>query len=268
MLPVLHIGSLAIQTPGLILLAGLWLGMWLAEKKYPRFAVQPAVVNNLVFAGLVSMAVGGRIAFIAENLSSFIKSPASLISLNPALLDVPAGVMLGLGVSGWYGMRRRVQFWSLLDALTPVLAVMMIALGLANLASGNAYGEPAQLPWSIFLWGAWRHPVQVYESLGATLILLFKVVLPSVSGRPRNDPLIPAGVFFLEFVAWSAAVQLFLGAFRGDGSLIAGQIRVVQIGAWFVLAACLLLLRRRKQARFGPQPVSPGEDKTGNNQHH
>ncbi len=90
MLPVLNIGSLAIQTPGLVLLAGLWLGLWLAEKKYPRFAVQPAVVNNLVFAGLVSLVVGGRLAFIAENLSSFIKSPASVISLK-SLFTGPAG---------------------------------------------------------------------------------------------------------------------------------------------------------------------------------
>jgi prolipoprotein diacylglyceryltransferase len=269
MLPVLNIGSLAIQTPGLVLLAGLWLGMWLADawRKYPKFAIQPGVVNNLVFAGLVSMVVGGRIAFIAENLPAFIKSPASLISLNPALLDVPAGVIIGLGVSGWYGIRRHVQFWSLLDALTPGLAVMMIALALANLASGNAYGEPAQLPWSIFLWGEWRHPVQLYETLGATLILLFQV-LPSVSGKTRNNPFTPAGVFFLEFVAWSAAVQLFLGAFRGDGSLIAGQVRAAQVGAWFVLAACLMLLRSRKQACFRSQPVPPGEDEAGNNQDH
>jgi phosphatidylglycerol---prolipoprotein diacylglyceryl transferase len=251
MLPVLNIGSLAIQTPGLILLAGLWLGMWLAEKKYPRFAVQPAVVNNLVFAGLVSMVLGGRIAYIAENLSAFIKSPASLISLNPALWDLPAGVVIGLGVSGWYGVRRHVQFWSLLDALIPGLAVMMIAFGLANLASGNAYGEPARLPWSIFLWGEWRHPVQAYESLGAALILLVKV-LPSVSGRLRDEQHTPAGVFFLEFVAWSAAVQLFLGGFRGDGSLIAGQVRALQVEAWFVLAASLMLLRRRKKQARNP----------------
>ena len=246
MLPVLNIGSLAIQTPGLILLAGLWLGLWLADawRKYPQFAVQPAVVNNLVFAGLVSIVLGGRIAFIAENLSAFITSPVSMISLNPALLDLPAGVLIGLGVSGWYGVRHHVQFWSLLDALTPGLAVMLIAMGLANLASGNAYGEPARLPWSIFLWGEWRHPVQVYETLGATFVLLFKVLLP-VSGKGRNDLSTPAGVFFLEFVAWSAAVQLFLGAFGGDGSLIAGQVRAAQVGAWFVLAACLMLLRKR-----------------------
>ena len=267
MLPVLNIGSLAIQTPGLILLAGLWLGLWLAERKYPGFAVQPAVVNNLVFAGLVSLVVGGRITFIAENLAAFVKSPASLISLNPALFDMPAGVLIGLGVCGWYGLRRRVQFWSLLDALTPGLAVMMIALALANLASGNAYGEPAHLPWSIFLWGEWRHPVQVYQSLGAMLILLLKV-LPPVSGKPLKNPLIPAGVFFLEFVAWSAAVQLFLGGFGGDGALIAGQVRAAQVGAWFVLAACLLLLRSRKQAGFRSQPVPPDEEATGDDEDH
>jgi phosphatidylglycerol---prolipoprotein diacylglyceryl transferase len=131
------------------------------------------------------------------------------------------------------------------------LAVMMIAFGLANLASGNAYGEPARLPWSIFLWGEWRHPAQAYETLGAALILLLKV-LPPVSGRIRDDQYTPTGVFFLEFIAWSSAVQLFLGAFHGDGSLIAGQIRALQVEAWFVLAASLMLLRRRKKQERNP----------------
>jgi phosphatidylglycerol---prolipoprotein diacylglyceryl transferase len=267
MLPVLNIGSLAVQTPGLILLAGLWLGLWLAEKKYSGFDVQPTVVNNLVFAGIVSTVLGGRIAFIAENFPAFIKSPVSMVSLNPALFDLPAGVLIGLGVSGWYGVRRRVHFWSLLDALTPGLAVMLIAFSLANLASGDAYGEPARLPWSIFLWGEWRHPVQAYQAVGAALVLLLKVLLP-LSGRRSNDPPAPAGVFFLRFAAWSAAVQLFLGAFGGNGALIGGQVRAGQVGAWFVLAACLFLLRNRNQARFRSQPVPPGEGEAGNNKDH
>ena len=52
MLPILNIGPLALQTPGLILLAGLWLGWWLAGKMASKFAIQPGLANNLVFAGL------------------------------------------------------------------------------------------------------------------------------------------------------------------------------------------------------------------------
>ena len=45
MLPILNIGKLALQTPGLIILAGLWLAMWVAEKTYRKFAVEPAAVT-------------------------------------------------------------------------------------------------------------------------------------------------------------------------------------------------------------------------------
>ncbi len=246
MLPILNIGPLAIQTAGLILLAGLWMGLSLAEKKYPKFAVQPAAVNNLVFIGLVAMLIGGRIAFAMANLSAFIKSPGSLISLNPSLWDLPGGVLIGLTVSAGYAYRHNVPFWSLLDALTPGLAVLLIAAGLANLASGNAYGAPAHLPWSIYLWGDWRHPSQVYETLAAALILFLKVLFP-LSRNTRKPESVPAGLFFLEFGAWSAAALVFLGAFRADETLIAGQLRAVQVGAWIILSACLFLLGRRKK---------------------
>lgn len=252
MQPVLNIGPLAIQTPGLILLTGVWLGWWLSEKKYTRFAVQPAIVNHLVIAGLVTIVIGGRIAYIAEHLSAFIKSPSSLVSLNPSLWDLPAGIVIGLAVSGWYGARHKIRIWSLLDALTPGFAVMMVAVSLANLASGNAYGEPTRLPWSIFLWGEWRHPTQIYALLGSLFILFFKVLLP-LSKNPQNDKSKSAGLFFLEFIAWSATVQLFLGSFRGDAPLIASQVRSIQVEAWLVLATCLIILGgRRKQAEKSP----------------
>jgi phosphatidylglycerol---prolipoprotein diacylglyceryl transferase len=246
MLPILNIGKLALQTPGLILLVGMYLGLTLAERFYPKFPIKPAHASNLVFIGLAALLVGGRLTYAAENLSAFIKSPVSLVSFNPSLFDLTGGVIIGLAAAGWYGARRRIPFWSLLDALAPWFGVMLAALGLANLASGAAYGEPARLPWSIELWGEWRHPAQVYESLAALLILLFKVLLP-LSRRSQEDQTWPAGLFFIEFAAWSSAATLILGMFRGDALLIAGGVRALQVGAWVVLAVCLYLWGKRKR---------------------
>jgi phosphatidylglycerol:prolipoprotein diacylglycerol transferase len=248
MLPVLHIGPAAIQTSGLILLAAIWLGLTLVERKSQKFGFTPAIAGNLAIIWLVAMLLGGRIVYAVEHLPAFVQSPASLVSLNFSLWDLPGGVFIGLAAGSWYGARHKVRFWIMLDALTPGFAVVLVAMGLANLASGNAYGEPAHLPWSIYLWGQWRQPTQVYEILGAVLIFFFKVFLP-LNRNPQNDQSKGEGVFFLEFAAWSAAVQLFVGAFLADGNLIAGQFRAIQVGAWIVLAACLALLwRRKKQA--------------------
>jgi hypothetical protein len=49
MFPILQIGPLAIQVPGLIILAGLWLGLSLAERRAKKRESNPSVLYNLVF---------------------------------------------------------------------------------------------------------------------------------------------------------------------------------------------------------------------------
>ena len=244
MFPVLQIGHVALQTPGLILILGLWLGLDLAERYFRKLGIQPSRAYTLVTIGLVAAVVGGRLSYAAENFSAFAASPASLISLNLSLWDLPGGALLGLAGSIGYGLRHKIDFWSLLDSLTPSFAVMMIAVGLANLASGSAFGEPARLPWSIFLWGEWRHPSQVYETLGAVSVLIW-VLLRFSRLDPNRRLHLATGALFLEFVAWSVGWRIFLEMFRGDGSLLFGQIRAAQVIAWIILALALFFRGKR-----------------------
>jgi phosphatidylglycerol:prolipoprotein diacylglycerol transferase len=244
MFPVLQIGHVAVQTPGLILILGLWAGLDLAERYFRKLGIQPSKAYTLVTIGLATAVVGGRLSYAAENFSAFAVSPASLISLNVNLWDLPGGVILGLAGSIGYGLRHKMDFWSLLDSLSPSFAVMMIAFALADLASGSAFGEPVRLPWSIFLWGEWRHPSQVYETLGAVSVLIW--VLVRASRLDPNSPLrLAAGALFLEFVAGSAVWRIFLEMFRGDGSLLLGQIRAAQVVAWIILALALFFRGKR-----------------------
>jgi len=237
MLPVLNIGPLAVQTPGLALLIGLWLGLSLAEKFAPRRGVSPTLLYNLVFVGLVSGVIGARLAYLVRYPEAFASSPLSLLSLNPGLLDPSGGLAVGSIAALIYAQRKGMALWPTLDALTPLLMVMGIALGAAHLASGAAFGAKTQLPWAVELWGAQRHPSQAYETLvaGAILVILWP-------GRWSEKT--PAGRYFLLFVALSAAARLFLEAFRGDSTLLAGGWRSAQIIAWLALAGGLWGLQR------------------------
>ncbi len=245
MFPVLHIGRVAIQTPGLIVILGLGLGLNLAEKYFLKVGLQPAKAYTLVTIGLVAAAIGGRIAYAIENLSAFTASPASLFSLNLSLWDPVGGILLGLAGSIGYGLRQKINLRALLDSLTPTFAVVMVAIDFANLASGSAFGAPARLPWSIFLWGEWRHPTQIYEALGAVGVLIWVVWRFSrIYADNLSQPAWPG--LFLEFAAWSAGLRIFLEMFRGDSSLLFGQFRAAQVVAWIILAIALWLRRRRQ----------------------
>jgi phosphatidylglycerol---prolipoprotein diacylglyceryl transferase len=238
MLPMLQIGPLAIQTPGLVLLAGLWIGLSIAERHAHKRGVDSNHIYNIALLVLLVGIIGGRLLYAAQYPQAFLANPVSLISLNPGLFDPVAGAAAGLIAALIYGSRKKLPFWRTLDALTPLAAVMMVATALANLASGAAFGIPSELPWAVELWGALRHPVQVYEALGAMLILI--IIWPARESTWFNRP----GIRFLSFIALSAAARLFFEFFRGDSYLLPTGLRTAQLAAWVVLAIALVSIRK------------------------
>ncbi|RMF47996.1 MAG: hypothetical protein D6755_04430 [Anaerolineae bacterium] len=239
MFPILHIGPLAVQAPGLFLLAGLWLGMSLAERHSLQFGVRKAHLSDVVFWGTLAGLLAARLTFVVQHAEAYLHAPLSVFALDSAALT-PWGGFVGAGlIALGLAQRRGIALWALLDALTPLFAVLGIAIPLANLASGNGYGIPTALPWGIPLWGATRHPVQVYEFIAGVLILMD--VWPSYGSVPPR----PDGRTFLRFVALTAGARLFLGVFRADVPALVGGLRVTQVAAWLVLAAALFFTHRQ-----------------------
>jgi phosphatidylglycerol:prolipoprotein diacylglycerol transferase len=222
----------------ILVMVAIWAGLYLVERRSARYGVSNEDLNNIVFFSLIGFLLGGRILYAFENLSAFTQSPQSLISLNLDLFDSFGGLAVAIIVALVYGQRRTLSFWSTLDALTLVFAFFAVGLGLAHLASGSAFGKETTLPWGMKLWGAVRHPSQVYEILAALLILGL-LWFQKANTRP--------GVYFLRFAALTSSARLFLEAFRGDSTLVFGGLRLAQIIAWVVLAISLFLLDRRNR---------------------
>ena len=237
MLPVLNIGPLALQVPGLIIIIGIWLGLSLTERL--TNSVKPSILYNLVLFSVLLGILGARIGYILEFRSAFSDNPLNIISLNLDLFNVIAGIGVGLIVAIIYGQKKQLPFWGTLDALTPLFAVFMIALSTSNLASGNAFGSPTNLPWGIDLWGSHRHPTQVYEIILSTFILGFIFAL-LLKKQNQTD-----GIIFLVFLASTATARIFTEAFRGDSTLIFTGIRSAQLIAWLILAISLRVLGKR-----------------------
>jgi phosphatidylglycerol:prolipoprotein diacylglycerol transferase len=223
------------------MLAGLWLGLTLSERRAKRNEENSNILYNLVFLAVIGGLIGARVSYALAYPAVFTANPLDLISINPGLLDPFGGILIGTATAFIYGMRKKLPLWQTLDALTPMLAVMAIALGISHLASGNAFGAPTSLPWAIHLWGTSRHPTQVYEIILATIILVAVQLInrTSIAKLP--------GFTFLAFITLTSATRLFGEAFRGDSMLTFGGLRIAQITAWLILAVCLFLLGKRIQ---------------------
>ena len=243
MLPILHIGPIAIQTPGLLLLLGLWFGLELSERHAVMKNQAPGKLYNLVLISLIAGILVARLGYAAQYPAAFLKSPLGLFSLSPQMLNPEAGLLAAILTCLIYIQRSKLPLWPTADLLTSLLAVLAVAQGLAHLASGQAYGTPSDLPWAIELFGTLRHPTQVYELILALIILA--VVWPAHVNPLEKQIYSQPGVRLWLFLSLSAAARIFLEAFRGDSLFILGGLRQAQVIAWLVLALCLWQLRIR-----------------------
>ena len=144
MFPILNVGPLAIQTSGLILLLGIWIGLTQSERFARNKNQNPDQVYSLVMVSLAAAIVGARLSYAAQSLPIFVQSPLALFSLTTQMLDPLGGAVAGLLAGAIYMQRAKMPFWRSLDNLTPAFAVFMICLGFSHLATGNAFGAPAQ----------------------------------------------------------------------------------------------------------------------------
>ncbi len=222
----------------ILLLASLWLGLALSEKRLERYQISKEALNNIIHFSLLGYIIGGRVLFVLANLSAFTHSPWSIFSINIDLFD-PVGAFVTAVLVGFiYGQRQKLPLWASLDALTPLFATLAIGLSLSHLAAGTAFGKPTNLPWGIHLWNATRHPTQLYELIASLIIFGF------IWFRKVDSP---SGSSFLLYAALTAGARLFLEAFRGDSQLIIGGLRLAQILAWIVLAVTLFASERLRK---------------------
>ena len=144
------------------------------------------------------------------------------------------------------GQRRQLRLQPTLAALAPALVAISAAINLANFLSGDAFGAPTSLPWAIWLWGAARHPTQLYELAAALAVWALIWWGPFRADR--------RGLNFVIGVAGLAASRLVFEAVRGDSVIWAGGWRAAQLGALAILGAALVWLRRWARAANAGNP--------------
>jgi prolipoprotein diacylglyceryltransferase len=251
MFPYISLGPILLQTPGLALLVGVWVGLKLAEKEAIRLFIDPDKIYNLFFWGAVSGIIGARLSYAARHINVYAQEPLSLFSLSLNTLLPLDGLFISLTVIIIYGWRKQLPLRATLDVFAPGLSVFLVLYGIAHILSGDAFGSASSVPWAIYLWDSNRHPSQIYETLAALLILVL------VLKRPLAE--FGHGLNFLFMISLTAATRVFLEAFRGDSLIWPGNFRAAQIIGFIVTIAALWTMRLWAE----PKPETNDRTETG-----
>lgn len=239
MVPVISLGPLSLPASPLILLIGLWLGSSLAESWAKKNGENDEILFKITWISILAGVLGGRLSFIARNPGAFQGEWLSAVSLNPALLDPAGGLLIAFAAGYIVAARGNKATLSLLDDLVPFFAILAPAVHLANFASGAGYGSITNLPWGIELWGALRHPVQLYYLISSLVVLYL-----AAASRGSKERL--PGSLMLHFIIYTSGYLTVLSAFQDPGGNLIGGLRTFQLVSWAVFSASLILAARRK----------------------
>jgi phosphatidylglycerol---prolipoprotein diacylglyceryl transferase len=198
-----------------------------------------------VYPALLGAVIGARLWYGAFNWSLYSQTPSLFLALRVGEFAWPGALLSGALAGALWCRWRNVDLRELADcaALALPLAQALASIGL--LLSGEAFGVPTDLPWGIALFGAARHPTQLYLALAA---LLSAGVLWRVA---RYQP--QRGTLTAAYLGLQGMTLLLVEALRADSLLLPAGVRASQV---FGLALVLLsvLARRQSAAATLPSP--------------
>lgn len=239
MYPLIELGPLRLSSGGLLLLLAVLVAQWqlVRTARIRGGAALAEQVERCVYPTLLGAVIGARLWYGAFNWSLYSQTPSLFVALRVGEFAWP-GALLGGALAGAIWCRwRRADPFELADcaalALPPAQALASIGL----LLSGEAFGVPTDLPWGIALFGATRHPTQLYLALAA--LLSFGVLWHVARHAPQRGALTAA------YLGLQGVSLLVVEALRADSLLLPAGVRAGQVFGLALVLIALLWMRRQ-----------------------
>jgi phosphatidylglycerol:prolipoprotein diacylglycerol transferase len=255
------------RTPGLALLAGLWFGLEAASREGACRGISEDHIFNFGFSTIFAGILGARLGFVGLNLGLYLgitpwlRAIQSVFALAPGTENVWIGLGAALLVAAVLTRRWKLDLLALTDAFAPALAIFTIAIGLANLLSGDYYGVETTLPWGIPLWGSNRQPTQIYFVVLGILMLISLwrlgglrciVAKPAKKkGKPKGHNQHAPGIYFQVVGIILSLGFLVIEPLRADSPVIGDGIRIWEIIGLVGLVGGLVIAAWRSPMRVG-----------------
>jgi phosphatidylglycerol:prolipoprotein diacylglycerol transferase len=252
------LGPLTVRWYGILMAGAIALGLWLAHRQARAEHLPADDIVRVAQWSVVAGLLGARAWEVVFNWDYYGQHPAKIIAVWEGGLAIHGGLIAGFLVGAGLARRWRVPVLPSLDVAAPSLALGQAIGRWGNFFNEEAFGEPTDLPWRLYISPAHRppgyatyehfHPTFLYESIWN--LAVFAALVWLVRPRYRAQP----GALFFCYVGLYSVGRFAIEAVRLDSFWLAG-FRVAQLAsvAGVVIAAAGLVWTRRR-ARGAPDP--------------
>ncbi len=227
------IGNLYIRWYGILISLALALGIYLAYRESKREALDDDQMINILLAVIPSAIIGARLYYVIFNWSSYAADWTRVFRTWEGGLAIHGGIIAGILACWLMTHRKEPGFLRWADLFSPSLAIGQAIGRWGNFFNQEAYGYPTNLPWAMYIDGAYRHPTFLYESLWDILTFIISIKLLR---RPHRR----GSVFAVYLIVYSIG-RFFIETFRTD-SLMVGFLRTAMIVSIICIAAGIIII--------------------------
>ncbi len=234
MVQSISLGPLAIPITPLFAMLAVMIGLDVAARFGRRLQLPADDLWNTGMIAIAACLIVARLWNVFQFWDVYLEEPRLILSLRPSGFIWGAGLIGGL-VAGY--------IWMIVKVLDPMRVATAFAVGItagwvvqsiSNYFTGNLLGTISTLPWAMPYFDELRHPVPLYEGLGAMVLWLLATLFVK-----REQP---ARIFWGLLLGWSILL-LLTRAFVEEPMTVAG-LRTMQVVALVVgLLACWRLAR-------------------------
>jgi len=255
---VIHLGPLQIHVYALVILVGIFVGLWLTRRRWVARGGDPVAIEEIALWAVPFGIIGGRLYHVVSTPGPYFGAgghPIEAFNVRQGGLGIWGAVALG-ALGAWIGARRqKVSFSAFMDAAAPGLIIAQAIGRIGNYFNQELFGGSTTLPWGLEIEplqsalagqyppGTLFHPTFLYEMIwnlaGAAMIIVLDRRLRLRFGR----------VFWLYVIVYTAG-RLWIEMLRIDEAV---HVFGVRINVWvsilvLAMGIAMFVLTRRKQS--------------------
>lgn len=239
-----QLGPLTVRWYGILISAAFAIGLFLALRESEVQNLDSDHLFNAVLLGGIFGIIGARAYYVLFNWSYYKNYPREIVAIWHGGLAIHGGLIGAILVAVLYTKRKRLSFWKLADITAPSLILGQAIGRWGNFFNQEAYGYPTNLPWAMYIDGAYRHPTFLYEFIWDLLVFVFLLWF-----RRRKG--IREGETFLTYLIGYSLGRFFIEGLRTD-SLMLGHLRVAQLVSIIAIVLSIFIVYyRRKKSSVG-----------------
>ncbi|NLZ93035.1 MAG: prolipoprotein diacylglyceryl transferase [Firmicutes bacterium] len=228
-----HVFGIPIYWYGVMISLGMLLGTLVALHRAKQYGVDEDHLLGFLLVAVPAAIVGSRLVFVFANWETMAGDWRAMVNLRQGGLSIHGAVFGGIIAGSIYTWVKKINFWTLADVCVPGLILGQAIGRWGNYFNQEAYGVPTDLPWGLYIDGAYRHPIFFYEFVWNLLVFAY---LLHVSKKEKVR-----GAIFARYLIGYSIGRFFIEGVRAN-TLFWGNLRLGQLVSILLIIVGLLLL--------------------------